>query len=532
MSLAVITDSSVNLPAEIQGRADVYVLDIPVIIEGQPFVEGKNLDVNHFYEQMANSEELLKTSQPNLADLDNLLMELEEEGYTHVIGLFLSSGISGFWANSQFLIEDHAKLKIAFPDTKITAAPMGAMVRNVLHWSAQGMSFENILKKLEEQVDQTTAYILVDDLNHLVKGGRLSNGSAILGNLLSIKPILNFNDEGKIVVFEKVRTEKKAVKRLVALAEENREMELSILHTNAPEKAEEFKRQLEVQGISVSTVVSLCAVIATHLGEGALVLGLTPKFTKKVIVAGFKGRMGSTAVEMVKGDDELTLAALLDPFATEKEVDGIPVFTDKADLVGFDADVWVDFTMPAVAYENTRFALENGFAPVVGTTGFTEAQIQELTDLSKDKSIGGLIAPNFAIGAILLMKFAAEASKYFPDLEIIELHHDKKKDAPSGTAVKTAELIREVRETKRQGAEDEVETLAGARGAEFDGFRIHSVRLPGLVAHQEVIFGAQGEGLTLRHDSYDRISFMGGVNLGIKEVVKRNQLVYGLEHLL
>ena len=245
----------------------------------------------------------------------------------------------------------------------------------------------------------------------------------------------------------------------------------------------------------------------------------------KVIVAGFKGRMGSTAVEMVKGDDELTLAALLDPFAAEKEVDGVPVFTDKADLVGFDADVWVDFTIPAVAYENTRFALENGFAPVVGTTGFTEAQIQKLTDLSKDKSIGGLIAPNFAIGAILLMKFAAEASKYFPDLEIIELHHDKKKDAPSGTAVKTAELIREVREGKRQGAEDEMETLAGARGAEFDGF-------PGLVAHQEVIFGAQGEGLTLRHDSYDRISFMSGVNLGIKEVVKRDQLVYGLEHLL
>ena len=390
------------------------------------------------------------------------------------------------------------------------------------------MSFENILKKLEKQVENTTAYILVDDLNHLVKGGPLSNGSAILGNILSIKPILHFNAEGKIVVFEKVRTEKKAMKRLVALAEDNREMELSILHTNAPEKAEAFKSQLEAQGITVSSVVSLCAVIATHLVEGAPVLGLTPKF----IVAGFKGRMGSTAVEMVKGDDELTLAALLDPFASEKEVDGVPVFTDKADLVGFDADVWVDFTIPAVAYENTRFALENGFAPVVGTTGFTEAQIQKLTDLSKDKSIGGLIAPNFAIGAILLMKFAAEASKYFPDLEIIELHHDKKKDAPSGTAVRTAELIREVRESKRQGAEDEMETLAGARGAEFDGFRIHSVRLPGLVAHQEVIFGAQGEGLTLRHDSYDRISFMSGVNLGIKEVVKRDQLVYGLEHLL
>ncbi|MDB8635643.1 4-hydroxy-tetrahydrodipicolinate reductase [Streptococcus mutans] len=252
----------------------------------------------------------------------------------------------------------------------------------------------------------------------------------------------------------------------------------------------------------------------------------------KVIVAGFKGRMGSTAVDMIKNDSELELAALLDPFAAEKEIDGVPVFTDKSDLVGLDAEVWVDFTIPKVAYENTRFALENGFRPVVGTTGFTQEQIADLMTLSADKKLGGLIAPNFAIGAVLLMEFAAKASKYFPDLEIIELHHDKKKDAPSGTAVKTAELIREARAYKKQGAADEEETLAGARGAEFDGFRIHSVRLPGLVAHQEVIFGAQGEGLTLRHDSYDRISFMNGVNLGIKEVVQREQLVYGLEHLL
>lgn len=252
----------------------------------------------------------------------------------------------------------------------------------------------------------------------------------------------------------------------------------------------------------------------------------------KVIVAGFKGRMGSTAVDMIKNDSELELAALLDPFAAEKEIDGVPVFTDKSDLVGLDAEVWIDFTIPKVAYENTHFALENGFRPVVGTTGFTQEQIADLMTLSADKKLGGLIAPNFAIGAVLLMEFAAKASKYFPDLEIIELHHDKKKDAPSGTAVKTAELIREARAYKKQGAADEEETLAGARGAEFDGFRIHSVRLPGLVAHQEVIFGAQGEGLTLRHDSYDRISFMNGVNLGIKEVVQREQLVYGLEHLL
>ncbi|HFI0158408.1 TPA: 4-hydroxy-tetrahydrodipicolinate reductase [Streptococcus suis] len=254
--------------------------------------------------------------------------------------------------------------------------------------------------------------------------------------------------------------------------------------------------------------------------------------TIKVIIAGFKGKMGSTAVEMVKGDSALSLAALVDPFATETEVDGVPVFQTKEEVASLEADVWVDFTTPKFAYENTRFALENGFAPVVGTTGFTPEEIEELTALSAEKGLGGLIAPNFAIGAILLMQFAAQTAKYFPNLEIIELHHDKKKDAPSGTAIKTAELISQVRQSQAQGVADEEELIAGARGAEFDGFRIHSVRLPGLVAHQEVIFGAQGEGLTIRHDSYDRISFMGGVNLGIKEVVKRSQLVYGLEHLL
>ena len=254
--------------------------------------------------------------------------------------------------------------------------------------------------------------------------------------------------------------------------------------------------------------------------------------TIKVIIAGFKGKMGSTAVQMVKDDQELELAALLDPFAAEEELEGVPVFTSKEALIGFEADVWVDFTTPKFAYENTRFALENGFAPVVGTTGFTPEEIQELTSLSEEKKLGGLIAPNFAIGAILLMQFAAQAAKYFPHLEIIELHHDKKKDAPSGTAVKTAELVSQTRTSLQQGAADEEELMAGARGAAFDGFRIHSVRLPGLVAHQEVIFGAQGEGLTIRHDSYDRISFMSGVNLAIKEVVKREKLVYGLEHLL
>lgn len=252
----------------------------------------------------------------------------------------------------------------------------------------------------------------------------------------------------------------------------------------------------------------------------------------KVIIAGFKGRMGSTAVEMVKEDANLELVALVDPLTSEKVVDGVPVFNDKTALIGFDADVWVDFTIPTVAFDNTKFALENGFCPVVGTTGFTEVQISELITLSKEKKVGGLIAPNFAIGAILLMEFAQKAAQYFPDVEIIELHHDNKKDAPSGTAIKTAELIKETRQPKQQGAADEVETIPGARGAEFDGMRIHSVRLPGLVAHQEVIFGAKGEGLTIRHDSYDRVSFMGGVNIGIKKVVEIDALVYGLDCLL
>ena len=252
----------------------------------------------------------------------------------------------------------------------------------------------------------------------------------------------------------------------------------------------------------------------------------------KVIIAGFKGKMGQAAYKMVTEDNTLEVVGLLDPLTSQKEVAGVPVFNQKEDLIGLEADVWVDFTTPKVAYEHTRFALEHDFAPVVGTTGFTSDEIEELIELSRKRELGGLIAPNFAVGAVLLMQFAAQAAKYFPNVEIIELHHDQKKDAPSGTAIKTAELISKVRPQKPQGAMDETEVLPGARGAELDGMRIHSVRLPGLVAHQEVIFGGQGEGLTLRHDSYDRQSFMTGVNLGIKQVVNKKELVYGLEYLL
>ncbi|MDR1568400.1 MAG: 4-hydroxy-tetrahydrodipicolinate reductase [Streptococcaceae bacterium] len=252
----------------------------------------------------------------------------------------------------------------------------------------------------------------------------------------------------------------------------------------------------------------------------------------KVVIAGFLGKMGQAALNMVQNEAEFELVGLIDPFAKDKELQGVPVYNDKSALLDVSADVWIDFTVPEVAYENTKFALENGFSPVVGTTGFTQEVIIELKQIAKSKKLGGLIAPNFAIGAVLMMQFAKKAAEYLPDVEIIELHHDQKVDAPSGTALKTAEMIAEVRQKKLQGAVNEIELIDGARGANYDGLRIHSVRLPGLVAHQEVLFGAKGEGLTIRHDSYDRSSFMSGVNHAIKQVVLLDGLVYGLENLL
>lgn len=252
----------------------------------------------------------------------------------------------------------------------------------------------------------------------------------------------------------------------------------------------------------------------------------------KVIIAGFNGKMGSTTLEMAKSEIDFEVVALLDPKSVEKEVEGIPIFNRKEDLVDLEADVWVDFTIPTVAFEHTYFALENSFCPVVGTTGFSSQQLEDLYQLSLKKQIGGLIAPNFAIGALLLIEFATKAAKYFPDLEIIELHHDQKKDAPSGTAMKTAEMIAQSKLESSSQLANEEEVIPGARGANYDGIHIHSVRLPGLVAHQEVIFGGPGEGLTIRHDSYNRDSFMQGVKIAIKEVINIDQLVYGLENLL
>ncbi|MFS0781407.1 4-hydroxy-tetrahydrodipicolinate reductase [Bacillus sp. 1P06AnD] len=263
--------------------------------------------------------------------------------------------------------------------------------------------------------------------------------------------------------------------------------------------------------------------------------------TVRIIVAGPRGRMGQEAVLLVHNTEEFELAAVIDrqnngmDLAEINGFEGIaaPIYSDIDQCLSeVDADVLIDLTTPEVGMKHTVSALSHGVRPVVGTTGFTKENLAELDALCEEKGLGCIIAPNFAVGAVLMMKFSQMAAKYFPDVEIIEMHHDRKLDAPSGTAVKTAEMIAEVRETKEQGHPDEKELMKGARGANLDGMHIHSVRLPGLVAHQQVMFGADGQTLTLRHDSYNRASFMSGVKLAVNEVMKIQVLVYGLENII
>lgn len=280
MKLAVITDSSAFLPDSLRGNDHLFVLDIPVVIAGETYVEGKNLTASEFYEKMAAADDLPKTSQPSVAELEETLTRLAGEDYTHVLGLFLSSGISGFYQNIQYLKDEFSDLEIAFPDSKITSAPLGIMVENALTWAAEGQDFEEILLKIQRQIDGTSAFIMVDDLNHLVKGGRLSNGAAILGNLLSIKPILYFNDAGVIEVFEKIRTEKKAIKRLIEVVEEktaSASYQIIVIHGNAEEKAESLRQQLIEAGIADDiSLATFGSVIGTHLGEGSVALAYIP----------------------------------------------------------------------------------------------------------------------------------------------------------------------------------------------------------------------------------------------------------------
>lgn len=254
----------------------------------------------------------------------------------------------------------------------------------------------------------------------------------------------------------------------------------------------------------------------------------------RVLVNGALGRMGSEVCKKVYGEADLELVGAVD--IKEGVValgEGVKVTTDLVAAINeIKPDVVVDFTRPDVVMGNLRKILPLGVHVVVGTTGFTDADLKEVDELAKAHNTGLLIAPNFALGAVVMMKLACEAAKYFPHVEIIEKHHDNKLDAPSGTAIITAQKIAEVRKAMQQGNPNEKETMAGARGADYEGMKIHSVRLPGYVASQEVIFGGQGETLKISTDPVSRECYMPGVALGCRKICDYVGLVYGLDKLL
>ena len=262
--------------------------------------------------------------------------------------------------------------------------------------------------------------------------------------------------------------------------------------------------------------------------------------TIKVGVTGAMGRMGKEVVKTVLADPEMELVLAIDKFGVgEKVTDNVIIEDDiEKAIQTHKPDVIVDFTQPSVIFENAKKYLNNGVIPVIGTTGLKDDQIKELKELSKKNNTSCLIAPNFAIGAVLMMMFSKTAAKYFNNAEIIELHHNQKKDAPSGTAIKTAQMMAEVNPNMQNGNIKDTELIEGARGALYNNqegkgnINIHSVRMPGFVASQEVIFGANGQTLTIKHDTSNRECFMSGVVLAIKYVYKNNEFIFGLENIL
>ena len=242
-----------------------------------------------------------------------------------------------------------------------------------------------------------------------------------------------------------------------------------------------------------------------------------------VSVLGAKGRMGAEVVKAVAAEPGMSLIAALD------------IGDSLEQLIGSGTHVVVDFTTPDSVMANLDFLVKNGINVVVGTTGFNATKLAILEDLlSQNPSVGVLVAPNFAIGAVLMMEFAAKAARYFESAEIIELHHPDKVDAPSGTAARTAELMSDARKAAGLTAMPDATTTAldGARGSKVGDIPIHSVRARGLVAHQEVIFGGLGETLTIRHDSLDRVGFMAGVLLGVRSIVSKPGLTHGLDKFM
>ena len=262
----------------------------------------------------------------------------------------------------------------------------------------------------------------------------------------------------------------------------------------------------------------------------------------RVAVCGAAGRMGREVVRAIAEAEGMELAAAIDRHDTGADAGtlagmsalGVAIESElEAALKRTKPDVLVDFTLPEQVMHNVTIALALGIAPVIGTTGLSAEQFRSIDAAAKAKGIGAFFAPNYAIGAVLMMQFAAQAAKYLPDVEIIEMHHEKKLDAPSGTALLTAQKIAAARtEAPKPIPAEAVEKAVGARGGRVGDIPVHSIRLPGYVAHQEVIFGGLGQTLTIRHDSLDRRSFMPGVVLAVRKVRELDGLVIGLENLL
>jgi len=248
----------------------------------------------------------------------------------------------------------------------------------------------------------------------------------------------------------------------------------------------------------------------------------------KVGVCGALGKMGQEVCRAVSQSDDLELWAKIDIAGGDDVYKSLEDALKKCQI-----DVLVDFTQPKSIFENAKYCLNNGIKIVIGTTGLSDVEIEELKRLSKEKNTGCLIAPNFSTGAVLMMMFAEQAAKYFDNAEIIELHHNQKKDAPSGTAIKTAKMMSEAKNTFMKGNCPETETIKGSRGgASYSDIHIHSVRMPGYIASQEVIFGSSGQIFKIRHDSMDRTCYMDGVLRAVRHIIQANDFIYGLENIL
>jgi 4-hydroxy-tetrahydrodipicolinate reductase len=241
----------------------------------------------------------------------------------------------------------------------------------------------------------------------------------------------------------------------------------------------------------------------------------------RILVNGAKGKMGQMAVKAISAQPDFILAG-----ATSRDCDL------AAEIQQSQAAIVLDFTHVESVLKNTHVIIESGARPVIGTSGLLHDQVKLLQDRCLALKRGGIIAPNFSLGAILMMKQARDIVKYFPQVEIIEMHHAEKMDSPSGTAMRTAEILAEARTASPSRPQSTRETVAGARGALYQEIPIHAVRLPGLVAHQQIIFGGIGETLTVRCDTIDRQSYMPGIILACRKVLELNRLVYGLEHII